>query len=87
MDVSLVIDNRESEGLGPSHEAKIGFGAPFLFCFFMATITIGCHRIIFIETHHPDDSLLAYLSISVAWSNTKQILWILRPAHWEMVID
>lgn len=34
MDVSLVIDNRESEGLGPSHEAKIGFGAPFLFFFF-----------------------------------------------------
>lgn len=85
MDVSLVIDNRESEGLRPSHEAKIGFGVPFFF--FMATVTIGCHRIIFIETHHPDDSLLAYLSISVAWSNTEQILWILRPAHWEMVID
>lgn len=31
MDVSLVIDNRESEGLRPSHEAKIGFGVPFFF--------------------------------------------------------
>lgn len=75
----------ESEALGPSLEAKIiGFRAPFLY----GDHAIGCHLIIFIETHNPDaKQAFAYLSISVIRNSTKQILWIPRFAQREIVGD
>lgn len=50
-DDSFAIASLENKGLATSLEAETAFRAPLCY---MATIAIGCHLIIFIETHSPD---------------------------------